>query len=96
MQGGMDGGIRVPTAVMYPGVIPAGRIIDHPTSLMDILPTVAKLMDVDVPDDRVMDGTDIGRLLVADTGTPPHEFLFHYCGKDIHAARYTPADGNYS
>ncbi|CAH1792263.1 unnamed protein product [Owenia fusiformis] len=91
MQGGMDGGIRVPTAARFPGIIPPGIEIDQPTALMDMLPTLASLMGMDVPKDRQIDGKDLLPLLKGGkSDTPVHEFLVHYCGQVIHAARYTP------
>lgn len=43
-QGGWDGGIRLPTVVMWPGVIPPGSVIDSPTWQMDIHPTLAEII----------------------------------------------------
>lgn len=51
-MGGWEGGIRVPGIVRWPGVLPAGRVIDEPTSLMDIYPTVVHLAGGAVPQDR--------------------------------------------
>ncbi|EPQ07558.1 Arylsulfatase F [Myotis brandtii] len=49
---GWEGGIRVPGLFRWPGKLPAGNVIDEPTSLMDILPTVAALTGGIVPQDR--------------------------------------------
>lgn len=51
-MGGWEGGIRVPGLVRWPGKVPAGKVIEEPTSLMDILPTVAALAGATVPQDR--------------------------------------------
>ena len=43
---------------------------------------------------RLIDGTDLMPLLTKkDNSSVPHEFLFHYCGTSMHAARWTPMDG---
>ncbi|KAB0393174.1 hypothetical protein E2I00_016056, partial [Balaenoptera physalus] len=42
-MGGWEGGIRVPGILRWPGVLPAGRVIHEPTSLMDVFPTVVQL-----------------------------------------------------
>lgn len=55
-MGGWEGGIRVPGIVRWPGVLPAGRVIDEPTSLMDIYPTVVQLAGGAVPQDRYRGG----------------------------------------
>ena len=92
-QGGMEGGIRVPTVAMWPGKIPPGTVIDVPTSQMDVFATLAALLHLPLPADRIIDGVDIMPLLTGKSQSPPHEFLFHYCGDQLHAARYTPGDG---
>ena len=92
-MGGMEGGVRVPGVVRFPGRVPAGRVVDQAVSLMDLLPTMAGLMGATVPTDRLIDGKDILPLLKGTSEAPPHEFLFHYCGTSLQAARYTPDDG---
>ncbi|KAG0719201.1 Arylsulfatase H [Chionoecetes opilio] len=42
-MGGAEGGIRVPGIFRWPGHIPAGVILDAPTSLLDTLPTMLDL-----------------------------------------------------
>ncbi|XP_070462721.1 arylsulfatase F isoform X1 [Equus przewalskii] len=91
-MGGWEGGIRVPGLVRWPGKLPAGKVIEEPTSLMDILPTVAALAGATVPQDRVIDGRDLMPLLRGDTQRSEHEFLFHYCGVYLHAVRWHPKD----
>lgn len=49
---GWEGGIRVPGLFRWPGKLAAGKVIEEPTSLMDILPTVAALSGGIVPQDR--------------------------------------------
>lgn len=92
----MDGGIRVPTAAMWPGHIPAGLVVDVPTSQMDIFPTLTEaIFSETVPADHVIDGRNILPQLTNTNSTPPHRFLVHYCGVNIHAARYAPINGKY-
>ncbi|XP_023932747.1 steryl-sulfatase isoform X2 [Lingula anatina] len=89
-QGSMDGGIRVPTAFMWPGHIPEGTVTDEPTSQMDILPTLADVVGYSVPKDRAIDGKNIWPLITGRAKMSPHEVMFHYCGMTIQAARYRP------
>lgn len=51
-MGGWEGGIRVPGIFRWPGVLPAGRVVHEPTSLMDVFPTVVQLAGGRVPQDR--------------------------------------------
>lgn len=89
-QGGQDGGIRMPTVAMWKGHIEPKTVITVPTSHMDIMPTLLGLWDQPLPNDRVLDGKNIYPLLTGQDDTPPHRFMFHYCGADIHSARYVP------
>uniref|UniRef100_A0A9L0J494 Arylsulfatase L n=1 Tax=Equus asinus TaxID=9793 RepID=A0A9L0J494_EQUAS len=91
-MGGWEGGIRVPGIFRWPGVLPAGRVIHEPTSLMDVFPTVVQLGDGQVPQDRVIDGRDLLPLLRGTAQHSDHEFLLHYCGKFLHAARWHQRD----
>ncbi|XP_008627577.2 arylsulfatase D-like isoform X1 [Corvus cornix cornix] len=91
-MGGWEGGIRVPGIVRWPGVLPAGTVIDEPTSLMDIYPTVVQLAGGAVPQDRVVDGHTLLPLLQGTVKHSGHEFLFHYCGVFLHAVRWHQKD----
>lgn len=55
-MGGWEGGIRVPGIVSWPGVLPAGTVINELTSLMDVFPTVVHLAGGVVPQDRYKGG----------------------------------------
>lgn len=87
-MGGLEGGIRVPGILRWPGVLRANTIIDKPTSLMDIYTTVAKLGGGMVPQDRIIDGKDIMPLLQGLVPNSDHEFMFHYCAEYLHAVRW--------
>nr|XP_025044762.1 arylsulfatase D-like isoform X3 [Pelodiscus sinensis] len=91
-MGGWEGGIRVPGIVRWPGVLPADTVIDEPTSLMDIYPTVAHLGGGIVPQDRIVDGQNLLPLLQGKVQQSEHEFMFHYCGSYLHAARWHQKD----
>uniref|UniRef100_A0A8C3W231 Arylsulfatase D n=1 Tax=Catagonus wagneri TaxID=51154 RepID=A0A8C3W231_9CETA len=91
-MGGWEGGIRVPGIFRWPGVLPAGRVVQEPTSLMDVFPTVVRLGGGQVPHDRVIDGRNVMPLLQGEAEHSAHEFLFHYCGEFLHAARWHEKD----
>ncbi|OXB66268.1 hypothetical protein ASZ78_014003, partial [Callipepla squamata] len=91
-MGGWEGGIRVPGIFRWPGVLPAGTVINEPTSLMDIYPTVVHLAGGVVPQDRVIDGRDLMPLLQGTVEHSEHKFLFHYCGTHLHAVRWHQKD----
>src|SRR5829696_580919 len=60
-----EGGVRVPFVARWPGKIAAGRVCKEPTMTIDLLPTFAKMLNVQLPGDRKIDGKDIGALLAA-------------------------------
>uniref|UniRef100_A0A8C8VIV8 Sulfatase N-terminal domain-containing protein n=1 Tax=Pelusios castaneus TaxID=367368 RepID=A0A8C8VIV8_9SAUR len=91
-MGGWEGGIRVPGILRWPGVLPADAVIEEPTSLMDIYPTVAHLAGGRLPQDRVIDGRNLMPLLQGSAQHSEHEFMFHYCGVYLHAVRWHQKD----
>src|SRR5690606_8879359 len=54
----LEGGVRVPCIMRWPGKIPAGVVQDEPAMTIDILPTVATLIDAELPQHQI-DGLDI-------------------------------------
>ncbi|XP_068928948.1 arylsulfatase F-like isoform X2 [Petaurus breviceps papuanus] len=91
---GWEGGIRVPGIVRWPGILPAGKVIEEPTSLMDIYPTLTALVGATLPQDRVIDGRDLMPLLKGEVQHSEHEFLYHYCGPFLHAVRWHPRNSD--
>ncbi|XP_031416620.1 arylsulfatase D [Clupea harengus] len=89
-MGGWEGGIRVPGIFRWPGRLPAGKVIDEPTSLMDVYPTLVNLAGAELPKDRTFDGHDLMPLIEGRTERSEHEFMFHYCGIYLNAARWHP------
>lgn len=49
-MGGWEGGIRVPGIFRWPGRLTAGRVVNEPTSLMDLYPTLKYLAKDTQPD----------------------------------------------
>lgn len=91
-MGGWEGGIRVPGVFRWPGVLPRGRVLDQPVSLMDVFPTVVRLGGGVLPSDREIDGRDLLPLLRGETWHSAHEVLLHYCEVFLHAVRWVQRD----
>ena len=66
----MEGGIRVPMFMHWPGEVPSGEIFDHPVLALDLYPTFAGLAGATIPADKELDGRDIWSDLQA--GKDPH------------------------
>lgn len=90
----VDGGIRVPTVIRFPGIIPRGKVIDEPTQQLDMFTTITKLIGGKIPSDRVIDGKDMLPLLQFKESKSPHKFMYHYCGEHLQATRYRPPQGS--
>ena len=83
-----EGGIREPTVMRWPGRIPAGSKCDEFASTIDILPTIAKLIDAELPEHKI-DGLDISPLMFDLPGAEsPHQaFYCYYAGGQLQAVR---------
>lgn len=83
-----EGGVRMPCIMRLPGTVPAGRTCDEPIAAIDLLPTLAKMIGVELPKDRIIDGKDIGPLIAGQTdASSPHEALYFYAGDALQAIR---------
>ena len=82
----LEGGMREPTVIRWPGKIPAGQDNNELMTAMDLLPTFAGLAGAEVPADRVIDGKDIWPVLTGKARSP-HEAFFYHKGNTLEAVR---------
>ncbi len=87
-----EGGIRVPFAMQWPGVIEAGSVFEEPVISMDILATMVGLTEVDIADKRPLDGVNLLPYLSGKNKGSPHETLFW---KDIRNSAWAVRKGNF-
>ena len=85
----MEGGMRVPCLVYWPGKIPAGAICDEVASTIDLLPTLARLAGGVIPADHAIDGKDITDLFLRKPGarSPHTEGFYYYFMSQLQAIR---------
>lgn len=69
----LEGGIRTPMIIRWPGVVPARSVIDHPTSVTDLMPTIIRAANGEPPEK--IDGFDLMPLIV-DGKKPPARTLY--------------------
>lgn len=81
-----EGGYRVPCIARWPGKIPAGRVNDTLTVMMDLFATVLTSTGAQMPDARVLDGRDLLPVWNGEAKTP-HEFIFGHQGPKLHTIR---------
>lgn len=84
----MEGSMREPCVMWWPGNIPSGQKCSELTTTMDLLPTLAHLSGGEVPGDRVIDGKDITPLILDETeAKTPHEVFYYYFMSQLQAVR---------
>jgi arylsulfatase len=54
----MEGGIRAPFIIRWPGKVPAGRVSNEIVHIVDLFTTLARIGGAEVPKDRPIDGVD--------------------------------------
>lgn len=83
-----EGGMRLPCIMRWPGRIPPGSTCSAITSAMDFYPTLAALGEAEVPQDRVIDGKDIRKLMFSGgRGDSPYDAFFYYMCNRLEAVR---------
>jgi len=73
-----EGGIRVPGIIQWPGHTKAGTVSDEPVSGVDLLPTLCEMASVQVPTDRVLDGTSFTAVLRDEVIDRKRPLYWHY------------------
>ena len=82
-----EGGMRVPMIARWPGEIPAGHLTSELATTMDMFPTLCRLAEVDLPDDRTIDGNDIMPLLRGEEESSPNDRFYYFRGRRLEAVR---------
>ena len=85
----LEGGIRVPAMISWPGKIPAGQVRGQFATGCDWFPTLAKLVGAELPN-QVLDGRDLGEVLMDPDATSPHS---SFCWE--HARQHAVRRGNW-
>jgi arylsulfatase A-like enzyme len=97
----LEGGVRVPFFVAWPGRLPAGRTFDPPAIQLDLFPTALAAAGVEVRPDWNVEGVNLIPYLTGQNTGRPHDALYWRFGRqmavrhgDYKLVRYdTAADG---
>lgn len=73
-----EGGHRVPAVARWPGRIKAGWTSDELIVGMDLLPTIADIIGIDLPKQRRFDGISVKDHLLHQTNMPDRRVFFGY------------------
>jgi arylsulfatase A len=78
-----EGGFRVPLLVKWPGVTPAGSVVDVPCSNLDVLPSLAKICGLRQPS-KPLDGVDASGLMLGTGDTIEERSRIYFCAMGAH------------
>jgi len=71
-----EGGIRVPFAMQWKGVIPGGQTYKKAISSLDIMATIVGRTDIEINPEKPLDGVDLIPFLTGKDDGEPHDYLF--------------------
>ena len=81
-----DGGCRESTLMWWPDTVPANSVCSTPAMTIDILPTVAEIIDAQLPNHKI-DGKSILNLVTGKNDESPQEAYYFYYGQQLQAIR---------
>ncbi len=82
-----EGGQRVPCIIKWPGQIPAGTVCNKLASSIDLMPTIAEIVDGQLSENRI-DGLSILELWKGNMDASPRQNLYYYYGtNNLNAVR---------
>jgi arylsulfatase len=85
----MEGGIRTPCIVRWPGHIPAGQVSNEIVHQIDFFPTIAAAVGADiVPRDRAIDGVNQLPFLEGKQKTSNRDTVIYVTGSQIRAVKW--------
>jgi arylsulfatase len=85
----MEGGIRTPCMIRWPGRIPAGQVSNEIVHEVDFLPTIAAAVGADVvPKDRAIDGVNQLPFLEKKQATSNRETVLFFNGTQVRAVKW--------
>ena len=85
--GTLEGGVREPTIVRWPGKIEPGSQCDAIAGTTDVLPTLVSMAGGMLNPDIKIDGKDITDLLLGKTKVSPHQAWYYFKGNQLQAVR---------
>ncbi|BDF94358.1 arylsulfatase [Pseudoalteromonas sp. KAN5] len=84
----LEGSLRAPFIVRWPNKIKSGTVSNEIIHMTDLLPTFAKIMDFELPDDRIIDGVVQTGVLFNENGKSAREGFPVYNGDEMYAYKW--------
>ena len=85
---GLEGSLRVPFIIRWPGKIPAGRVSNEIVHEFDLFTTIASIVGGKVPTDRVIDGVDQSSFLLGEQSKSNRDGFVIYVGYEIFGVKW--------
>ena len=83
-----EGSLRVPFLIRWPGKIPNQQVSNEIFHQIDLFPTLASFIGVDIPKDRTIDGVDQSDFLMGKTNKSARESMVIYIGNELFGAKW--------
>jgi arylsulfatase len=85
---GLEGSLRVPFIMRWPGKVPAGRVSNEIVHEMDLYATFAKLAGGSIPRDRQIDSVDQSDFLLGKQEKSNRDGLIVYVGNEMFGVKW--------
>lgn len=85
---GLEGSLRVPFIIRWPGKVPAGTVNNEIVHEMDLFPTFARIVGGKIPKDRIIDGVDQLDFFMGKKDKSNRESVVIYVGNEIFGVKW--------
>lgn len=85
---GMEGSLRTPCIIRWPGRVPAGRSSDEIVHITDIFTTMVRWGGCEIPADRVIDGLDQGMFFLGEQENSNREGFPFWNGEQLYGVKW--------
>ena len=84
----MEGALRVPLIIRWPNKIQAGKVTNEIIHVVDLFPTLAKIANLELPTDRIIDGLDQSEFLLGKQDKSNREGFVYFIKTELRAAKW--------
>jgi arylsulfatase len=85
---GMEGSLRTPAIVRYPGHVPAGQVSNEIVHITDMFTTLVRWIGLEVPKDRVIDGVDQRAFFEGKQNTSDRDGFLYWMGDTLYGVKW--------
>lgn len=85
---GMEGSLRTPAIVRYPGHVPAGKVSNDIVHITDMFTTLVRWAGLDVPKDRVIDGMDQREFFEGTKSHSSRDGFLYWMGDTLYGVKW--------